>query len=85
MPQVVLNQPRIPPFVGEGESATVPQHVRMNFNGQLGALANLLTDVIERLPSHWTALREKDQRRIATGFVDALPQPCSQGTNLIPL
>jgi hypothetical protein len=29
MAQVVLNQPRIAPFIGQGKSTTVPEHMRM--------------------------------------------------------
>ena len=36
VPKVVLNGPRIDPFVGQGKPAGMPQHVRMNRELQSG-------------------------------------------------
>src|SRR5215472_10307787 len=71
--QIILNKSSIATFIGQCESATVSEHVRMNFNTKTGALADFCADVVESLPCHWATLRKEDQRRIAARRVDPLP------------
>ena len=56
VPQIVLNRPRIAPFIGQREPATVSGHMGMNVDAQPGALADLSTDVVESLSCHRAAL-----------------------------
>lgn len=39
MAEVILNQPRVRPLIGQGKAARMPQHVRMGGKGKPGELA----------------------------------------------
>ena len=85
MSEIILNQPRVAPLVRQCKPATVSEHVRMNFDTQSGAFADLRTYIVEGLSHHRAALRQKYQRRIAAWRVCSLPEPRPQSTNLISL
>ena len=59
VPQVILNQSRVAPLVRERKAATVPQHVRMNFDRQAGALSNLRTEIVEHLAGQRSAFGQE--------------------------
>lgn len=53
MPQVVLDQPRVRALVGQGEAASMAQHVGMSGQGK----ARRLAIAADRNPSHFAAQR----------------------------
>ena len=81
--QIVLNEPRICPLVGQGEAASVAQHVRMGGQGQPGQLS-IFPDrqpggaPVKRLPV--LAHKKRPAGRFHFG---ALGQPCFDNAQLV--
>ena len=68
MAEIVLDQTKVLPAVGEIEAARVPQHMRMQV-GQSGSLASFPYQVIHRLAcQRLPAFRDKEPRRAAVTF-----------------
>ena len=68
MPEPVLDQPRVMAGIGQGVAAGVAQHVGVDPERQLGALANGLheaVDCVRRKRPAALGLEDKSTRRIA--------------------
>ena len=56
MTEPVLDQPRVVASIGHGIAASVAQHVGMDPERQLGALANGFHEAINGVSRKWTAV-----------------------------
>src|SRR6516164_5075073 len=68
MAEPVLDEPRVVASVGQGVAAGVAQHVGMDPERQLGALANGFYEAINGVSRKWTAalgLKDESTRRVA--------------------
>ena len=68
MAEPVLDQPRVMAGIGQGIAAGVAQHVGMDPEGQLRALANGLHEAVDRVSGKWAAafgFKDESTRRIA--------------------
>jgi hypothetical protein len=55
MAEPVLDQPRVVASIGQGIAAGVAQHVGMDPERQLGALADCLHQAVDGVSREWTA------------------------------
>lgn len=55
MPEPILNCPRVMPFVRQRVAAGMSQHVHMDFEREVGALADALDQPVNGIGGEWGA------------------------------
>ena len=67
--------------IGEGESARMPQHMRVNSKAHLRPFACLFYDVVDRLPGEALASLAQEDEGLARALpCHPVPQPVAVGS-----
>jgi len=83
MAEKILNQPGIRAAIGQGEAASVAQHVGMGAKGQGGGLAKFLHDVVDSRAVQGRALLANEERLAGRLHAGALLEPSADCPELV--
>ena len=72
MSQIVLNEPRVCPLIGQGEAAGVAEHVRVSGQGEPCLLAIIADSPPGRLAAEGAAAFA-DKKASVSGFISPAP------------
>ena len=83
VPEIILNEPRVRALVGQGEAASVAQHVRMGEQGQGSGGAVFSQGQIDGRAVQRLALFTDKERLAGRLHPGAFFQPCADGPQLV--